>query len=382
MIADHNYWYTNRQDEIDARIYDMYDDLSCDTVIVYTPIVDASGNEIELVEATNSNPKILIDNENIYIEGQILNDMSLDDKNHLYHLSGDLSIKYGATLTIEPGVQIEGDNHSIIIFGNLVVSSAVLNNTSINIGSTTAGKYASLIMTNSSFSNGELLSPTGSSGNAHIELRNNQFFNTVEFTYIWYPIDDTYITGNTFTNCGTLSIGSNHDVFIYNNEFHGHSGPAFEEAIIEDWVQYNNSHCYVQYNKFDYTGTVLKLSGHNSNMIADHNYWYTNRQDEIDARIYDMNDDLSCDTVIVYLPVLDELEAQASIVLPYGLQGIETEAFANTNCVIVHVSESCLYIADYAFAECGNLLYIEIPSSCEVSPLAFYNSPNVMTYIY
>ena len=78
--------------------------------------------------------------------------------------------------------------------------------------------------------------------------------------------------------------------------------------MIENWVQYDGSNCYVQYNKFDYTGTVLELpSGYsNASIIADHNYWYTFIKERIETRIFDYNDDFGCAAEIPYLPIVDE----------------------------------------------------------------------------
>lgn len=173
-------------------------------------------------------------------------------------------------------------------------------------------------------------------------------------------------------------------MFITNNTFRGHSGPSYEDAVIENWAQYDGSHCYVCFNKLDYTGTVLKLpaSYSNANMVADHNYWYTSDESAIDSRIYDYNDDYSCAGVIPYLPILDEQDSRNVIALPAGLQAIGDEAFANTACEVVLVPATCSSIGENAFAGCVQLYYVELPTRCGVASTAFKGCPNVVLHYY
>ena len=241
------------------------------------------------------------ENEYISVESDIFEDTVWDNSGQIYRLESNVSIKQDAKLILGEGVTVEGNGNSIIIYGELHITSSTLLDVSIETGNTGMNAHASFVMENSSFSRGGLFTPSGSPGHAHIEMRDNRITDTKEYTYIWYPTDVTYITGNTFTNCGSLSVGSDYDVYITNNTFHGYADNGIG-AIIENWTQYNGSHCYVRFNNFDYTGTVLKLpSGYSSaNMIADHNYWYTDKEEEISARIFDYNDDFGCAGTIIF----------------------------------------------------------------------------------
>ena len=311
-----------------------------------------------------------------HVSGNIVEDTIWDDTSCVYKLTGSIAIKQGVTLTIASDVVVDGSNYSITVYGSLKADGATISNTSISIGNTSSNEPASIIMKNSSFSNGELLSPTGNATYAHVELRDNRITDTLRYTYIWYPIDTTYITGNIFVNFGGFSIGSGNDVYILNNVFKGHN--AESRALIEDWAQYNNSNCYVHYNRFDYTGIVLSLpSGYSpANIIADHNFWYTNNEKEISERIFDYNDDYGSANEIQFLPILK------MTILPEKLSSIDDEAFANTDVEYVIVPPSCRYIGQKAFSSCSKLFYIEIPKACIIDTGAFDDCPNITIILY
>ncbi len=67
------------------------------------------------------------------------------------------------------------------------------------------------------------------------------------------------------------------------------------------------------------------------------------------------------------------------LMLPQGLIQIEEEAFEGGNFTHVYLSAAVQSIGSKAFANCPNLIYIEIPTDIEsIADNAFLNSPNVV----
>ena len=160
---------------------------------------------ILLIGSTNTFALDIVNN----ISGNIVDDTTWNDTTCVYKLIRDIAIKQGVSLTISSGVTVDGGNHKITVYGELKTNGATLLNTSISIGNIESSENpASIILKETSFSNGAFLSPSGNATYAHVELRNNRIFDTLDYTYIWYPVDATYITGNIFKNFGGFSIGS------------------------------------------------------------------------------------------------------------------------------------------------------------------------------
>ena len=62
---------------------------------------------------------------------------------------------------------------------------------------------------------------------------------------------------------------------------------------------------------------------------------------------------------------------QADMVLPTGLDRLETGAFREIAAESVYVPDGCSFIGEEAFADCRSLRRIRIPESCGIDGTAF-----------
>ncbi|BBH25281.1 hypothetical protein SG0102_02150 [Intestinibaculum porci] len=238
------------------------------------------------------------------LSGIIAEDTVLDKTDGKYVITSDVSIKNGSTVTIKPGVTVEGNNFRIRVYGKIDINEANFNNVQLEADNT-GSDPCTITMNKSTYIGGRLLYPTGYSAHVYLNLTNNRFYNLEGYSYIWYPADVAYITGNYFENCGALSIGSEEDVYVTNNTFyHMHALSNGDKYIIEDWAQYY-SNLYVEKNSFYDDSLVLKLSS-DGKMIAKNNFWNTTSSSSISSRISDGNTNLNLKETIEYEPFLTE----------------------------------------------------------------------------
>ena len=153
---------------------------------------------------------------------------------------------------------------------------------------------------------------------AYLNLTNSDLSNLSQYSYLWYPSQDTYIEFNTFTNTSGIKIGT--DEYFYNS-----SGMVYVRCnlftnnqgyIINNFASYGLSKTYVNNNSFINTvGIILEVekTSTTADMDASQNYWGTTNTTIIDSMIYDKNDDVSCSSYIMYLPLLDVPDPEVPI---------------------------------------------------------------------
>ena len=284
---------------------------------VYVPNVNKINNTIQNYNWSRDHRNVIFDGENEPVEETVWSDIDQP-----YVLTSDMVVNKDTSLSITPGATVEGNGYRIIVFGNLNAHGAIFDNVSIVIGATKESAPASISITGCSYNGGSLLPPTGNASYATIEIRNNYFSNLSGYSYIWYPQGITYITGNTFDHCGGISVGSDFDIYITNNLFFNHadiSDHTGHDFVIEDWVQYNNSHCYVEYNSFHENCTVLYLEYDDSNIQAANNYWFTTDESVIAKRV-GHNLEYNDGSGLVYLPILTSAHPSTPV-LPQHASG-------------------------------------------------------------
>jgi hypothetical protein len=154
---------------------------------------------------------------------------------------------------------------------------------------------------------------------AYLNLTNSDLCNLSQYSYLWYPSQDTYIEFNTFTNTSGIKIGtdeyfsnSSGMVYVRCNLFTNNQG-----YIINNFASYGLSKTYVNNNSFtNTTGIILEVekTSTTADMDAPQNYWGTANTAIIDSMIYDKNDDVSCSSYINYLPILGAPDPYAPVV--------------------------------------------------------------------
>lgn len=234
-------------------------------------------------------------------------------ENSPYVLTDTVQIAYGATLTIEPGVSINGSGRLVQVWGTLDAagneqSKIIFNNVSIGPG--ISGSSTTPFLINIKFSEinaGSIYSPTGYAIYGSLVLQDSILRDTSEYMYLWTPTSDCYIERNIFDNTGGISvgIGGNRKVYVRNNVFYNQT----TNSAVENWVSSMTSELIVRYNSFlsnDRIALMLPSGYSDTRMTATQNYWNTLDTDIIDSMIYDRNDDLGCADYIDYIPVLTE----------------------------------------------------------------------------
>jgi len=249
------------------------------------------------------------------VGGIINTDTTWSLANSPYTITSTIELDEGTTLTIEPGVVIDGSGvfEDIKVWGSLIAvgseqSKIVFNNVKI-VGVEVAGatsvaeiQYATFNITDASEQSGL---PRGRF--ASFILRDSTAQNSSCCGYGWgmsYPTGDCYIERNVFNN--TMGMGLNTTgpkIYIKNNVFYQQRG----DAIAVD-LNHTVSNIVLEHNSFlDTDRIVLRLNqGRDANLDASNNFWNTSDTNVIDSMIWDRNDTLDCQEYINYDPILSE----------------------------------------------------------------------------
>ncbi|MDP6584693.1 MAG: fibronectin type III domain-containing protein, partial [Anaerolineales bacterium] len=250
-----------------------------------------------------------------------------------YNLTGEVQLAYGATLTVDPGVTVNGNNNILKIFGKLSAigtasSFTILNDIDIQASSNTVGsnnELAETVIQYARLYGGRLLDIySGSIGS--ISLKDSELYKvnhlSAEELNIYLPYRDCFIERNIFMESGQIAtvVGYTYNVYIKNNAFT--AKPYISEnrgyAVISRQGE-NDDIPLIEHNTFVTTedfknkagdtikATALSLdSGNLPKMKAINNYWSTTDESKIQSMIYDKNDDLNVNSVIPYSPWLTE----------------------------------------------------------------------------
>ena len=213
----------------------------------------------------------------------------------VHNLGSDIvQIAYGATLTIESGVIVNGG--SIQAFGTLQAagntnSKITFNNVDVNyLGTST--QYGQVNISHANINGGSIQYPTGNAVYGSLNLRDSVIKNA-GYMYIWYPTSDVHIERNIFDNSGGLSIGhsDNVNVYVTNNTFVDQT----TGYAIQNWAAYSGE-TIVERNSFLSTDKVAMMlpNGYDSAKIsAASNYFGTTNVNVINTMIHDKSDNLS-----------------------------------------------------------------------------------------
>jgi hypothetical protein len=221
-----------------------------------------------------------------------------------YVLTAKAQVAPGATLAIDPGVEVQGNGLGLEIYGTLDASGTadapvIFRETHIRPGVNTSSQPFTIAISNASITGGSVYAPTGNAVYGHLVLTDSVVEN-VGMIYLWYPVADCVIERNILSGV-SLSIGHNGpSVYVRNN--------VLRNSSIENWVSYAGN-TVVQFNTFTDVGSaVVSLArGYTGPaMNAQYNYWGTTDPNVIQSMIFDRNDDLGCTDVIPFVPFLSE----------------------------------------------------------------------------
>ena len=231
----------------------------------------------------------------VELSGTIKTNTMLNDPNCTYTLTGDVSVAFGVTLTIENGVTINSNYlYNLNVYGTLIAKNSIFNDVSI-LANNKDYEPCTINLTGCTFNDGRVVSHAY----CYLNLKNNYFNSLDDELNIWYPQGTTYIEGNVFDNCPSIDVGSKFDVYVRYNTFKNIKNALFGyEQVISNWHQDDNSECYLQYNNIYPSSNAENLvgikagGGYNyASIIATYNYWGTTDANKVSDYIFDENDD-------------------------------------------------------------------------------------------
>lgn len=232
-----------------------------------------------------------------------------------YLLTSDLQIAYGATLTLEPGVVIDGQNRRIRVYGGLAAigtaqAPVTLLGVQVEPGANAPAQPYTITIQHALVDRGRIYDATGNAVYGSLVIRDSKLLGLQSYLYVWYPVADCFIERNVFVGCGGISAGTSGGVRLYvrNNVFHEQT----DEYAVQNWTSISGGETIVALNSFLSTDRVaLSLPpGYTSaHLTATDNYWGTTNASTIAAMIFDQNDDLSSSEVVVFQPILSSPDA-------------------------------------------------------------------------
>lgn len=215
-----------------------------------------------------------------------------------YNLIYDIQVVSGVTLTIEPGVVVNGQHNILTIDGTLNavgtdVSPIVFDDILI-LGDDSG---TAIIIQFAEITEGRIYNLEG-----ELTLRDSVLMNAYSSSQGVVSIANsnanTYIERNIFDNTMDIIISWNvTNTYIYNNVFYEQTYNGAIRAL-------DDSNSIVKFNNFISTDRIALKLYDSANMIATENYWNTTDTAVIDSMIYDRNDDLNVDNYLVYEPIL------------------------------------------------------------------------------
>jgi len=253
------------------------------------------------------------------VGGIINSDTIWELKDSPFTITSEIQIADGVTLTINPGVVING-------FGNIRVwgilnaigtdsLNITFNEVRIYIGDNATNGLVNIQFANFISGNFAFTGPSGL-GNSTLTLLDS-ILDNASVTCI-NPTGDSHIERNIFVNTKSNLFGTswpNANVYIRNNFFYQWRD---EFAVqLANYSGISNSKIIFEYNSFltiDKTALTsppvppVELPGYtfNPEMIVANNYWGTTDTNIINSMIYDRNDDLNYYTYFRYIPFLTE----------------------------------------------------------------------------
>jgi hypothetical protein len=256
------------------------------------------------------------------VGGIIHTDTVWSEANSPYILISEVQVAYGATLTIEPNVFINGNDNPIKLWGRLEAIGTdeeriTFNNVYVQGNGDSPTNRHHIHISFSEITGG------GISGGTYGELRlYDSILKDTEYISLQTRVGyghgirkSCYVERNIFDNAGGISCNMKQLVTVYikNNVFYGQT-TNFAVRCTYMFSGDETTRLDVKYNSFLSNDRVaLRLSGDGRLTDATENYWNTTDSNVVDLMIYDRNDDLGIDNYIHYNPILEELHEETPI---------------------------------------------------------------------
>ena len=239
--------------------------------------------------------------------------------NSPYNLISDVQIAYGASITIEPGVIINGNWFLIQIWGDFNAAGTeqnkiIFNDVNFRQGiNVVQNQFFSALIQFSVINSGQLFNTSSGHIYGSLKIYDCKISNVANKMFLFFPKKDCFIERNIFYNCGQIrtSVQNNIKIYIRFNTFFQTGAPTSASTgyAVENISCYVGSDVIVKYNSFlnnDRVAVSLLPGYNNAKINAESNYWGTTDESVIQSMIYDKNDDLNCSGYIPYQPFLTE----------------------------------------------------------------------------
>lgn len=258
-------------------------------------------------------------------------------------LSDDVQVAPGVTLTINPGVIVEGNGHSISSYGTVYAHGDATNNIlfhNVQLGLSGSSTYNGYLDLDRVQIDGGYLERAGQNNYGHFTLTNSLISHLSDYIYAWYPTGPTRISGNIFvdspgittgtysggTGSGYGSIEIDHNIFDRYSIGTTHSYNS--NYAITVFAGYGNVKPSSHDNAFLDTGSTTLVLQYDSGALKSQNdYFGTTDQAVIARMIFDHDDDYSIANTID--------TSSASPTLPTGLA---TSLFSYTTVTLPEAS--------------------------------------------
>lgn len=246
--------------------------------------------------------------------GNVIEDTKLTLDQSPYRLMESIQVRQETALSLEPGVLVFGEGHSITVFGDLLAQGTtaqpiVLHETAAVPGATQSdGPFFSIEIDNVAMIGGTLYAPSGSAIYGSLQVRESLLLNLQRYLYVWYPIDKTILHRNVFWGTGEIAFGvRNVEIDITNNLFANYK-PRFAKGVIQNWANIEDAEIMVTRNSFLDTGRPTLDMRSSGRYSAEENYWGTTDAEIIQSMINDAVSDFSLPGIIEFRPFLIEAD--------------------------------------------------------------------------
>ena len=281
------------------------------------------------------------DTRNTVVNGDIIrSDTTWGSASGPYIITRAVQIAPGATLTIGPGVQIQGrgTEHLFKVGGTLKVAGTAASPVDIDGGRSasvlsipTTADAARVEIGFARIHNGKAIMPAPVGDYITLRITDSVIERMPEYNHLWYVQQGSLIARNTFSHSGGFSVGIDSRtsevaaLSIESNRFRTASTTGY---WVENWAAYGEP-LRVVGNAFEAAGepAVALSKGYTSTQInASGNYWGTTDRTIIDSMVLDGLDDIEYASIIPIDPILTSEPANLPPAPPRAPTNVAGEA--------------------------------------------------------